>query len=154
MVTNMTGNGSAHFSAKARVKSPDVIDQHISNRIKTRRIMVGISQEKLADKLGITFQQVQKYEKGINRISASRLNRVAAILGVPIGHFFEDSIEPKIDQADEKGLPVADRITEFLATKQGVQLVRSFLEVKDSGVRQQLVLLVSAIAAGSAQSKP
>ena len=154
MVTNMTGNGSAHFSAKARVKSPDVIDQHISNRIKTRRIMVGISQEKLADKLGITFQQVQKYEKGINRISASRLNRVAAILGVPIGHFFEDSIEPKIDQADEKGLPVADRITEFLATKQGVQLVRSFLEVKDSGVRQHLVLLVSAIAAGSAQSKP
>ena len=154
MVTNMTGNGSAHFSAKARVKSPDVIDQHISNRIKTRRIMVGISQEKLADKLGITFQQVQKYEKGINRISASRLNRVAAILGVPIGHFFEDSIEPKIDQADEKGLPIADRITEFLATKQGVQLVRSFLEVKDSGVRQQLVLLVSAIAAGSAQSKP
>ena len=154
MVTNMTGNGSAHFSAKARVKSPDVIDQHISNRIKTRRIMVGISQEKLADKLGITFQQVQKYEKGINRISASRLNRVAAILGVPIGHFFEDSIEPKIDQADEKGLPIADRITEFLATKQGVQLVRSFLEVKDSGVRQQLVLLVSAIAVGSAQSKP
>ncbi|RUY60953.1 XRE family transcriptional regulator, partial [Mesorhizobium sp. M7A.F.Ca.CA.001.13.1.1] len=72
-------------------KKPNPIDIHVGSRIRLRRNMLGMSQEKLGENLGITFQQIQKYEKGTNRVGASRLQAIASILGVPVAFFFEDA---------------------------------------------------------------
>lgn len=130
-------------------KSPNPIDVHVGSRIRLRRMMLSMSQEKLGDALGITFQQVQKYEKGTNRVGASRLQHIATILGVPVGFFFEDA--PNTPQ-EAQGLAeagVSDYVVDFLSTSQGLQLNRSFMKIRDPKVRQKVVELVQAMGAGS-----
>ncbi len=126
-------------------RDPNPIDVHVGNRVRMRRMLIGMSQEKLGERLGLTFQQVQKYEKGSNRVSASRLYQMAQILGVPVQFFFEDLTSPqKFDAYEAKGEP--GTIMNFLNSSEGVQLNRAFSEITDANMRRRVVELVKAIA--------
>jgi transcriptional regulator with XRE-family HTH domain len=111
-----------------------------------RRVLLGMSQERLGDALGLTFQQVQKYEKGTNRIGASRLQQISRILGMPVEFFFDGS--PAAENAVQGFAEGADTpyVADFLATNEGVQLNRAFLRIRDSKVRRRVVDLVHALA--------
>jgi transcriptional regulator with XRE-family HTH domain len=123
---------------------PNPIDIHVGTRIRTRRTMLGLSQEKLATGLGITFQQVQKYEKGMNRVGASRLQNIAVILNVPISYFFADESSPLLAKPN---LEVdVDVITSFVSSQQGLELNRAFVRLDNAKVRNGVVQLVKSIA--------
>lgn len=124
-------------------KRTNEIDHHVGARIRLRRNAIGVSQEKLAEGLGITFQQVQKYEKGINRVGASRLQHIAAILETPISYFFEDGPDPLQDPKDW----VADGATQLMTSKECVMLARSFLAIEDKRIQQIVLTLVRALSA-------
>jgi transcriptional regulator with XRE-family HTH domain len=112
-----------------------------------RRMMVGMSQEKLGDALGLTFQQVQKYEKGTNRIGASRLQQISHILQVPVAFFFEGAPALPSDTADIGGeAPSPTYVSDFLATSDGLALTKSFTRIKDAKLRRRIVELVQQIA--------
>jgi transcriptional regulator with XRE-family HTH domain len=129
--------------ARVAKKVPNPIDVYVGSRVRTRRPALGISQERLGAALGLTFQQVQKYEKGTNRISASRLQHVSRILQVPIAHFFEGTP----GQMKEKGTPPSSTyVSEFLDTTDGLALAKAFTKIKHAQIRHQIVKLVSEIA--------
>lgn len=127
-------------------KAPNPIDKHVGSRVRMRRMMVGMSQEKLGESLGITFQQIQKYEKGTNRIGASRLQQISIVLGVPVAFFFEGAptVNPLEEGFAESASPTF--VNDFLATSDGLALTRSFMRISDSKVRRRIVDLVTAIA--------
>jgi transcriptional regulator with XRE-family HTH domain len=110
-------------------------------------MLIGMSQEKLGEMLGLTFQQVQKYEKGVNRIGAGRLFHVAQILGVPIDYFYEGVVEqlptPAKGFAEESGRPP---VMEFLSSGEGLQLSLAFMRIKDAKVRKRVIDLVKSLA--------
>jgi transcriptional regulator with XRE-family HTH domain len=125
-------------------KSTDSVDRFIGARVRTRRMLAGMSQGKLGEALGITFQQIQKYEKGTNRISVSRLHQMADVLGVPVGYFYEGA--PREDPGGGLGESArASYETDFLSTTDGFKLMRAFLAIKDSRVRRKLVDLAKAL---------
>jgi len=128
------------------VKTPNAIDSYVGARIRTRRQQLGMSQERLAEQIGVTFQQVQKYEKGINRIGASRLQRIADVLRASPSFFFEqEDSEPLTRQ----GLDLSangDPVAEFLQSKEGLALNRAFLKIADRNVRETVIALVKAMA--------
>lgn len=127
-------------------KTPNPIDKHVGSRVRMRRVLVGLSQERLGESLGVTFQQVQKYEKGTNRIGASRLQQISHVLGVPVSFFFEDV---PADAASPNGFgesASSDYVVDFLSTSEGVALTRAFMRVRDARVRRRIVDLVSSIA--------
>jgi len=133
-------------------KKPNPVDQHVGSRVRLRRMLLGMSQERLGDSMGLTFQQVQKYEKGVNRIGASRLFQISKILDVPIQFFFEEA--PQGDcHAAGSGLAEPDSeafILEFLNSREGLELNRAFVKIADPKVRKSVVDLVRALsAAGS-----
>jgi len=111
-----------------------------------RRLMLGMSQEKLADQLGLTFQQVQKYEKGTNRISASRLQHVCHILDVPVSFFFEQAPGPA--PGNGRGFAEASPtyVNDFLASSDGLSLLKAFIKIDDSALRRSIVRLVEGIS--------
>ncbi|MCB8840820.1 helix-turn-helix domain-containing protein [Aurantimonas sp. VKM B-3413] len=129
-------------------KKPNPVDTHVGSRVRLRRTMLGMSQEKLGESLGITFQQVQKYEKGSNRIGASRLQRISEVLGVPVSFFFEDV--PGSD-AQRGGLQESgtDYVVDFLSTSEGLQLNRAFVKISDPKVRRRVIELVRTLADSS-----
>jgi transcriptional regulator with XRE-family HTH domain len=129
-------------------KSPNPIDKHVGSRVRMRRMMVGMSQEKLGEKLGITFQQIQKYEKGTNRIGASRLQQIALVLAVPVGFFFEGAPTPESLSSGMAEPASPAYVSDFLATSDGLALTKAFMKVKDPKVRRRIVELVESIAAG------
>lgn len=133
-------------------KAPNPIDKHVEARVRMRRLLVGMSQEKLGTSLGITFQQIQKYEKGTNRIGASRLQQIAEVLGVPVSYFFEDAQGEAIP-AGFGEQPQSDYVADFLATAEGLQLTKSFMKVKDPKVRRRIVDLVASIAEEEAEKQ-
>src|ERR671926_591337 len=100
-------------------KSPNPVDKHVGGRVRLRRMLIGMSQEKLGEALGITFQQVQKYEKGTNRIGASRLHQIAQVLGVPISFFYEGA--PEESAANDPHAPVQTAISEFMTSREGIE---------------------------------
>ncbi|RDI60055.1 helix-turn-helix domain-containing protein [Microvirga subterranea] len=125
-------------------KAPSGADVHIGSRIRKRRMLLGMSQEKLGDALGVTFQQVQKYERGTNRISAGRLQCIGEVLGVPAAYFFEGlSDEPKLGNDTEGS------VLDILGTNEGFRLARAFASIEDSRLRHKLVELVDAMAKGA-----
>jgi transcriptional regulator with XRE-family HTH domain len=126
-------------------KVPNPIDKHVGSRVRMRRMMLGMSQEKLGDALGLTFQQVQKYEKGTNRIGASRLQQISNILQVPVSFFFEGSpnVPPRATGMSEAPSPAY--VADFLATSDGLALTKAFMRIKDSKLRRRIVDLVEAI---------
>ena len=126
-------------------KSPNPTDKYVGSRVRMRRLMLSMSQEKLGEKLGLTFQQVQKYEKGTNRIGASRLQHISQILKVPVSFFFEGVSGGKQSEDGSKA-PVADYVSEFLSSSDGLALTKAFTNIKDSKLRRRVVDLVEEIA--------
>ena len=125
-------------------KSPKPTDKHVGKRVRMRRLMLDLSQTELADALGITFQQVQKYEKGANRISASRLQHISNVLQVPIPFFFEGL--PHHSGLAQNDVPSADYVSEFLGTSGGLSLTKAFTQIKDPELRHRIVRLVEEVA--------
>lgn len=126
-------------------KKPNPIDVHVGGRIRLRRNMLGLSQEKLGESLGITFQQIQKYEKGTNRVGASRLQAISNALTVPVSYFFEDapSVEGQAGFAEDND---AAYVVDFLNSNEGVQLTRAFTKISDPKVRRKIVDLVKSLS--------
>ena len=127
-------------------KQANPVDAHVGHRVRLRRMLVGMSQERLGEMLGLTFQQVQKYEKGINRIGAGRLFEVANILGVPISFFYEDvgaahASAPGFAESEEP-----PPVMEFLSSGEGLQLSLAFMRIKDVKVRRRILDLVRSLA--------
>lgn len=133
---------------KDNKKKPNPTDIHVGSRIRLRRNMLGMSQEKLGEHLGITFQQIQKYEKGTNRVGASRLQAIASILQVPVSFFFQEAGggsegEGAAGFAEER---VAVFDLDFPTGPEGVQLNRAFARISDPKVRRSIVDLVKSLA--------
>jgi transcriptional regulator with XRE-family HTH domain len=134
----------------ASKKQPNPIDTHVGSRVRLRRMMLGMSQEKLGEHLGITFQQIQKYEKGTNRIGASRLQHIARVLTVPVAFFFEDAPatpggteSPPTGMAEEN---TTSYVVDFLSSSEGIQLNKAFVRIKDPKVRRRVIDLVRSMA--------
>src|SRR3990172_8460682 len=120
-------------------KIPNPVDKHVGSRVRMRRMMLGMSQEKLGDALDLTFQQVQKYEKGTNRMGSSRLQQIANILQVPVTFFFEGVPgQPRIDGK----APSPAYVSDFLATSDGLALTRAFTRIKSAKLRRSIVNVV------------
>jgi transcriptional regulator with XRE-family HTH domain len=134
-----------NFMAK---KTPNPIDKHVGSRVRMRRMMLSMSQEKLGDALGLTFQQVQKYEKGTNRIGASRLQQISNILQVPVSFFFEGApnMPGHSHNVGMSEAPSPAYVSDFLATSDGLSLTKSFMRIKNSKLRRKIVDLVEQIA--------
>jgi transcriptional regulator with XRE-family HTH domain len=131
-------------------KVPNPIDKHVGSRVRMRRMMVAMSQEKLGDALGLTFQQVQKYEKGTNRIGASRLQQISLILRVPVSFFFEGAPGPSTDGFEEGASSAY--VTDFLGTPDGLALVRAFTAIENPRLRRRIVELVQEIGGEEANT--
>jgi transcriptional regulator with XRE-family HTH domain len=132
-------------------KIPDPIDRHAGARLRMRLMMVGMSQEKLGAALGITFQQIQKYEKGANRIAASRLQQIARILQVPPAFFFDEAPSADAPNTGFAEPEAAAYVVDFPSTAEGLQLNRAFAMIRDPKVRRRIVDLVVSLAQDSAQ---
>jgi transcriptional regulator with XRE-family HTH domain len=140
---NSIGIGERYMMAK---KAPNPIDKHVGSRVRMRRMMLSMSQEKLGDALGLTFQQVQKYEKGTNRIGASRLQQISNILQVPVAFFFEGAPNLSPHGDGMKDAPSPAYVSDFLATSEGLALTKAFMRIKEAKLRRRIVDLVEEIA--------
>ncbi|MGN6115179.1 MAG: helix-turn-helix domain-containing protein [Nitrobacter sp.] len=129
-------------------KAPNPVDKYVGSRVRMRRIMLGMSQEKLGEALGLTFQQVQKYEKGTNRVGASRIQQIAEILQVPVSFLFEGGPGGGIAKLDGMSeAPSPSYVSDFLATSEGLALTRAFTRITDAKLRRSIVDMVEQIAA-------
>ena len=120
-------------------KRGDILDIEVGRRIRARRLARHMSQTDLASRLGLTFQQVQKYEKGTNRVGAGRLHRIAEILDVSVSHFFPDG-------QTQAGDDQQSRIVEFLVTARAVRLLKAYSQLADPKLQQSIVSLVEELA--------
>ncbi|MCQ8782165.1 helix-turn-helix domain-containing protein [Mangrovibrevibacter kandeliae] len=135
-------------------KKPNPIDVHVGSRVRLRRTMLGMSQEKLGESLGITFQQIQKYEKGSNRIGASRLQRMSEVLNVPVAYFFEDVPGGAAAREGLQEAPGSDYVVDFLSSSEGLQLNRAFVRIADPKVRRKIIDLVRSLADSADSDTP
>jgi transcriptional regulator with XRE-family HTH domain len=124
------------------VKRPDPVDVEVGHRIRIERLARGLSQTALATQLGVTFQQVQKYEKGVNRVGAGRLTKIAEVLGVPVGTFFtgKEMLEGEPGQAGDEPSPL-----KLLTVSGAFRLLRAYAEIEDANLRRSIVDLVEQI---------
>ena len=126
------------------------IDVHVGSRVRLRRMLLGMSQEKLGEHLGLTFQQIQKYEKGINRIGASRLFDLSKVLGVPVQFFYEEAPASEPSQLVRDGFaekpPAESSIVDFLRSRDGLELNKAFVRISDAKARRAIVDLVRSLA--------
>jgi len=125
-------------------KKANPVDAHVGYRVRLRRMLIGMSQERLGELLGFTFQQVQKYERGINRIGAGRLFEVSEILGVPISFFYEGMEGIQVSSESNGDQPAA--VMDFLSSSEGIQLSTAFMGIKDTKVRRRILDLVRTIS--------
>ena len=134
-------------------KAPNPVDKYVGSRVRMRRIMLGMSQEKLGEALGLTFQQVQKYEKGTNRVGASRIQQISEILQVPVSFLFEGGPSgiASVDNLAEAASP--SYVSDFLATSEGLALTRAFTRISDAKLRRSIVDMVEQIAAREGPDK-
>jgi transcriptional regulator with XRE-family HTH domain len=130
-------------------KAPSAVDRHVGGRVRLRRISVGMSQERLGEALGVTFQQVQKYEKGANRISVSRMQQIAQVLGCTVSYFLEGAPRDEGMVAGFAEQRQAEYSIDILATPEGVALARAFASITDPRVRRRVVDLVTTLAEGA-----
>lgn len=152
----MGQDGTGDQGERGGARRPNPVDLHVGGRVRLRRMILGMSQEKLGDLLNLTFQQVQKYEKGINRIGAGRLFDLARVLGVPVS-FFYDEFRPSVGAA---GLavgfedpprgerPPEDFVIRFLGSREGLELNKAFVRITDPQVRRAVIELVRSLAGG------
>ena len=122
--------------------APNPVDRHVGLRIRLRRRELGLSQERLADAIGLTFQQVQKYERAANRVSASKLWEMSRVLSAPVSYFY-GGLD---DTADPLASAARDEVQEFLLTPEGIELASSFLKIPRGQVRRKILELVRAVA--------
>lgn len=120
---------------------PDPVDIHVGVRLRQRRTLLGMSQEKLAAAFGVSFQQIQKYERGTNRVSASRLHQLTRILNVPVGYFFEGMADASRNGAAAH--PAHDG--EMVASRETLELVRAYYRIEDPTIRRRLVDLLRSL---------
>ena len=130
----------------AKTEGPSPIDIHVGSRMRMRRMALGMSQEKLATGLGLTFQQVQKYEKGANRMGSSRLQQAADVLGVAVAFFFEEAGEGPYGSA-----PSPAYVDDFVGSEEGLRLAKAFMRLRPA-VRRRIVDLVNEVAGESGSS--
>lgn len=137
-------------------RRPNPIDVHVGGRVRLQRMLLGISQEKLGERLGLTFQQIQKYEKGVNRIGASRLFDLAQVLGVPVQFFYDDApVGALATQATTFGERGNDGyIFDFLNTREGLELNKAFIRIGDQKARRAILDLVRSLADESSAENP
>jgi|SRR5947209_14856301 len=128
--------------------TPEPADRHVGARVRMRRMMLGMSQTTLGDALDLTFQQVQKYEKGTNRIGAGRLQQIAIILQVPVEFFFEGAPSSHRQPHGKGEAPTPDYVSDFLASSAGLSLTKAFMRIKEPTLRRRIVRLVEEIASG------
>ncbi|MEZ5994294.1 MAG: helix-turn-helix transcriptional regulator [Hyphomonadaceae bacterium] len=121
-------------------RSANAVDKKVGQRVRSRRLEIGMSQERLAELLGVTFQQVQKYEKGVNRIAVSRLHDIAIALEMPPARFFE-GLSPRMGVAEGQ----QDYVDDALATPEGAQLIALFASIRSPRVRKRVLELVKAL---------
>jgi transcriptional regulator with XRE-family HTH domain len=149
-MSRATGYADEPVSDAKGSRRPNPIDTHVGSRVRFRRMLLGMSQEKLGERLGLTFQQIQKYEKGINRIGASRLFDLAHVLGVPVQFFYDDA--PTADHprslmpAGFAERPEESSIVEFLRSRDGLELNKAFVRISDAKARRAIVDLVRSLA--------
>ena len=130
----------------ATKKAPNPIDKHVGSRVRMRRNMLAMSQEKLGAALGLTFQQVQKYENGTNRMGASRLQQMSDILQVPVEFFFEGAPNASAPHdSDGSTLSMAE-IDDFISDLDGLRPIRAFMRIDNAALRRRIVMLVQEIA--------
>ncbi|HYE51955.1 MAG TPA: helix-turn-helix transcriptional regulator [Azospirillaceae bacterium] len=129
------------YSLSKRGEGPNPIDIHVGQRLRLRRTLLGLSQETLGEAVGITFQQLQKYERGANRISASRLFNLSQVLGVPVTFFFEELPPTGLEQAGDGGAQEVDS----MARRETLELVRAYYRIPEPAVRRRAFELVKAL---------
>ena len=127
-------------------KLPNPVDIHVGSRVRLRRTMANMTQEKLGEALGITFQQVQKYEKGTNRIGASRMQQIAKALNVPVSYFFEDAPGGAGMTSGMAEAGSTDYVVDFLSSAEGIELNRAFVRITNPVLRRKVIELVRALA--------
>lgn len=127
---------------------PHPVDTHVGQRVRMRRSLVGMSQEKMAESLGITFQQVQKYERGTNRVSASKLYLISKILSVPVAYFFDNfenkGTSPAYGFADNAQEALDE--TDIMTSKETLDLLRVYYSIKDQDARKKLASMIKSVA--------
>jgi transcriptional regulator with XRE-family HTH domain len=132
-------------------RGPNAVDRHVGSRVRLRRQLLNMSQEKLGDELGVTFQQIQKYERGTNRVGAGRLWLMARVLDVPVSFFYdgvsEAAAQPGFSEGDQT--PIVD---DFIQSADGVALAQAFARIKDGKVRRRILELVRTLAAEEAEA--
>lgn len=144
--------GAAPAERSARRANP--IDVHVGSRVRLRRMLMGMSQEKLGEHLGLTFQQIQKYEKGINRIGASRLFDLSQVLAVPVQYFYEE-LPAGVAESGAAGFgerPSENYTVEFLGSREGLALNKAFARIGDLRIRRAIVELIRSLASENANS--
>ena len=130
-------------------KRPNPTDVYVGSRVRMRRKMLGLSQEKLGEAIGLTFQQVQKYERGANRIGASRLHELSRVLDVPVSFFFDDTDPVRAPAMGGFSEPPAEAFeSDPLRKQETVELVQAYFSIEDAAVRRRLLDLTKALAAG------
>lgn len=130
-------------------KSPNPIDVHVGSRVRLRRMLIGMSQEKLGEQLGLTFQQVQKYEKGSNRIGASRLYQIAQILGVPVQFFYDDMGATPPTGSGFGEADTSENVMEFVSSSEGLALNRAYAKISEPQLRRRILELVRSLSGES-----
>jgi transcriptional regulator with XRE-family HTH domain len=141
---------------RRRSEQPNPIDVHVGSRVRLRRTLLGMSQEKLGAAIGLTFQQVQKYERGANRVGASRLYDLSRVLDVPVSFFFDD-MSPETTAAlaaapSERELEIAGRYEpDPMVRRETLELVRAYYRINDAQIRRRLFDLTKAIANAGAE---
>ena len=128
-------------------KAPNPVDKYVGSRVRMRRIMLGMSQEKLGEALGLTFQQIQKYEKGTNRVGASRIQQISEILQVPVSFLFEGGPSGSAEAGGFAEGSSPSYVSDLLATSEGLALTRAFTRIADPKLRRSIVDLVEQISA-------
>lgn len=157
----MTAEDSAEMpetGGEKNARRANMIDTHVGARLRLRRMLLGMSQEKLGEQLGLTFQQVQKYEKGVNRVGASRLFDLAQVLGVPVQYFY-DELDPESVDHNGHARGFGERsnetyVVDFLSTREGLELNKAFTRVTDPKVRRAIIDLVRTLAGGDELPSP
>ena len=158
MVTGAKTQGRNFLSMDNKKKktkgTPDAVDVHVGQRLRVRRALMGLSQEKLAEAVGLTFQQIQKYERGMNRISAGRLFQFSEILGVPVSYFYDQLSGRKAAQSLQQAGGMADNEQEsfggededLLNRKETLALVKVYYSVEDPAMRKDIIRFIKSMA--------
>src|SRR3982751_2093089 len=139
-------NTSVKIADAEAQRSPNPVDLHVGSRVRMGRKMLGISQERLAEALGLTFQQVQKYERGANRVSASKLYEIARFLNAPVSYFFEGLADPTSNDPGDQGDGPEQFVHGFLMTPEGLELAATFPKIRKGRIRRRVLELVRTLA--------